>query len=568
MSKEAGLRVTLAALNSQYVHSALAPWCLRAGLSTYGQYAHQPQVVEGTVNEPLATVAERIIHTQPQLLGLCCYIWNIQNLRELLPLLKAGLPDCIFVLGGPEVSFNAAETLDVCPQADYVIAGEGELAMAQLADALAEGKPPHGVPGLCYRGSTGVIINSPGQQLHEPPSPYCPEYFESLQGRMAYLETSRGCPYACAFCLSGRDDPPRYIPLPRVFEEISALAASGARTIKLVDRTFNAPRVRADAILAHIMGLNLPEGITFHFEIAGDILQDSTLCLIENARPGLFQFEIGLQSLNEDTLQQVRRRTDIPRLLSNVKRLLASGRAHVHLDLIAGLPGKGLAAFAAGFDQAYALEPHALQLGFLKLLHGSAMRQEPEVYPCAFAAAPPYVVTSTPWMKPGDFATLHVVEQALDRLHNSGRFAWTLKYVTRGQKLSPFNLFLNLGQRMAQQGSLSLDALTNLVFAALSELLPGKAGILRNLMLLDRLASTPTSVLPDCLKAGRPRYYEVRRALAAAYPRVPGTTRAMGFLQGGTSPHIAFCDYQCPHPVTGRYPVQVVTLDSLLQHHS
>jgi hypothetical protein len=563
MGAGSGLQVVLTALNSQYVHSALAPWCLRAGIIAYGRYAHQPRVVEGTVNEPPEAVAQRITSVTPQVLAICCYIWNIEYVRALLPILRSRLPDCSIVLGGPEVSYNAAEVLLTCPQADYVIIGEGEQALALLADALAEGGDPGSLHGLCYRRPEGTAINPPGPALREPPSPYCPEYFDSLQGRMAYLETSRGCPFSCAFCLSGRDDSPRYFPLPRVFEEINALAHSGARTIKLVDRTFNANSRRADAILAHILGLDLPEGITFHFEIAGDLLQESTLELIRSARPGLFQFEIGLQSLRTDTLARVRRRTDIPRLLHNVRALLSCGRAHIHLDLIAGLSGEGLEAFAAGFDQVYALGPHALQLGFLKLLHGSAMREEPEAFPCAFDPSPPYVVTSTPWMTEADFALLRLVEHALDRLHNSGRFTWTLKYVTRGQHQSPFALFKLLGQAMAQQKSpLSLDALTEIVFHALHKLLPHRADILRNLMLLDRLASTPTSVLPGCLKTRHPQFYEVRRAVAARFPRDLRITRTIGFLHGGALPRVAFCDYERAHPVTGRYPVRVVSLQS------
>ncbi len=559
------LKVALAALNSQYVHSSLAPWCLRAGILAYGQGEYDIQVVEGTVNEPLESAARRITAASPDVLGLCCYIWNIQATRALLPLIKATLPDCVIVLGGPEVSYRAREVLDESPEADYLIAGEGELPLARLLDALEGEGNLADVPGLCRRIEAGFQVSEAFTHPDMPPSPYCPAYFAQLSGRIAYIETSRGCPFSCAFCLSGRAGRPRNVPLARAFSEIEALAHSGAQTIKFVDRTFNVSRARADAILQFIVdkAAGFPPGITFHFEIAGDILAASTLAIIASAPAGLFQFEIGLQSMDEATLSQVRRNTSIKKLMANVQELLLSKKAHVHLDLIAGLTGEDLPTFIRGFDAAYLLGPHALQLGFLKLIPGSAMREEQASFPCAYDPAPPYEVISTPWMSENDLDSLRTAERALDKLHNSGRFHRTLKYLTRRLALSPFQLFLRLGKAIRQaEGesgkTLSLDALTALSLASLSALLPSHAATLRDLMLLDRLSSVPSSVLPPCLKARDPRFFEVKRLLAARYPRSPGVTRAMGFLTAGDNSRVAFCDYTDKNPVTGRYRVRIV----------
>ncbi len=562
------LKVVLAALNSQYVHSSLAPWCLRAGIMAYGQGEYEVQVVEGTVNEPLAEVAARVVAASPDVLGLCCYIWNIEAVKDLLPVVRTALPECVIVLGGPEVSFCAEETLKSIPEANYLIAGEGELPLARLLDALEGQGAPHEVPGLCCRKETGFHADS--AYVHEmlPPSPYCPEYFDQLSGRIAYIEASRGCPFTCAFCLSGRrEGRPRFVPLERVYDEIAALAHSGAKTIKFVDRTFNVNRNRADAILNHIAdkAASFPPGITFHFEIAGDILATSTLEIIAAAPAGLFQFEIGLQSMSEATLSRVRRNTDMTKLKRNVRELIQCGRAHVHLDLIAGLTGEDLPTFIRGFDEAYQLGPHALQLGFLKLIPGSAMREEPNSYPCAYDPAPPYTVISTPWMSAEDLDTLKTAEKALDKLHNSGRFYRTLKYLTRRLGLSPFGVFLRLGQAIAraeekQPRPLSLDQLTACTLDTLQAFLPEHAATLRDLMLLDRLASVPSSVLPPCLKARDPRFFETKRLLAARYPRTPGVTRAMGFLTAGGMSRVAFCDYADKNPVTGRNPVRIINL--------
>ncbi len=562
------MTAALCALNSQYVHSSLAPWCLRAGILAYGKGEYTIRVLEGTVNEPPEAMAGRIMEQAPDVLALCCYIWNIRAVKALLPLVKSALPGCVTVLGGPEVSHCARETLSACPEADYLIAGEGELPLARLLDAL-EGKGAlDEVPGLCRRTEDGFHISPAFTHPEMPPTPYCPEYFARLDGRIAYIEASRGCPFSCAFCLSGREGRPRFLPLERVFGEIGALARSGSQTIKFVDRTFNISRGRADAILSHLVrhAGDFPPGVTFHFEIAGDILAASTLDIIAGSPKGLFQFEIGLQSMDEQVLARVRRKTSIKRLAENVRALVACGRAHVHLDLIAGLTGEDLPSFIRGFDRAYLLSPQALQLGFLKLIPGSAMREDPESYPCVFDPDPPYAVVSTPWMSAEDLDILRTAERALDKLHNSGRFYRSLKYLTRRLALSPFSVFLRLGEAIAAAEEsagrpLSLDQLSACALETLSAWLPENAATLRDLMLLDRLASVASSILPPCLKTRDPRFFETKRSLSARFPRRPGVTRAMGFLQAGGKDRAAFCDYENKNPVTGRYRVRVVPID-------
>ena len=563
------MRVVLLSLNSQYVHSSLAPWCLAAGLERYAAPGFVTRVLEGTVNEAPEAVLDRIRATRPQLLGISCAIWNITHIAGLLPDIRATLPGCVIVLGGPEVSHRAQDALKSYPQADLLIAGEGELPFARLLDALRGLIPPEEVPGLCYRRGASFVIREPFTHADMQPSPYSPAYFAALGGRIAYLETSRGCPYRCAFCLSGGEERLRTVPLERAYEEILLLANSGAGTIKLVDRTFNAGRARALDILRFIAdhhGREIPPGVTFHFEIAGDLLDEDTLALIEAAPAGLFQFEIGLQSMDETTLRRVRRGTDMAHLTRQVTRLIRCGKAHVHLDLIAGLPGEGLAAFARGFDAAFALQPHALQLGFLKLIHGSAMRREQDLFPCDYDPLPPYQVRSTPWLSEEDLAALKTAERALDKLYNSGRFTRTLRFLTGEGGREPFALFLALGTSIAQaesgakEGRLSLEALTNCVYESLGELMPERLPLLRDLMLQDRLATTPTSVFPACLKRNEPRLQAVKRALKSRFPRPEGVTRAIGFLYAGEEDRIVFCDYikDGRHPVTKAYALQYV----------
>ncbi|MHC1787476.1 MAG: DUF4080 domain-containing protein [Christensenellales bacterium] len=565
------VKAVLLGVNSQYIHSSLAPWCLLAGLNAYARAKFDAAVLEGTVNEPSEALLSRIIESRPQLLGISCTIWNITCVAGLLPLIREALPGCVIVLGGPEVSYRAQDALASYPQADYLIAGEGELPFARLLDALCGLGRLDEVPGLCLRSSGGFIIGEPHVHQAMQPSPYGPAYVSALGGRIAYLETSRGCPYRCAFCLSGRGEKLRCAPLERAYGEILLLANSGTRTVKLVDRTFNADRGRALAILRFIAdhaGGDIPRGVTFHFEVAGDLLDDPTLSLIESAPAGLFRFEIGLQSMDEATLHRVRRGTDMALLARQVGRLISCGRAHVHLDLIAGLPGEGLAQFARGFNAAYALRPHALQLGFLKLIHGSAMRGEQETYPCSFDPLPPYQVRATPWLSGEDLALLAPAEYALDKLHNSGRFAGMLSYLTTRAGMLPFDVFMLLGraihQAEAAQGRLSLEGLITCVFDCLSACLP-QPTLLRDLMIRDRLASTPTAVLPGCLKRRDPRHPAVKRALERRFPRPAGVTRAIAILYTGEEDMAVFCDYVSRDPVTGLYPLTLLPVEACLR---
>lgn len=564
------VKVVLAGISSQYVHSALAPWCIKAGLSAYARTAHTAQVVEGTVNEAPDAVIQRVVKAKPDVLGISCYIWNITFVGRILPALKEAMPGCVIVLGGPEVSYAAAEVLTRYPQADYVLAGEGELPFSNLLDALYGTGELAQVPGLCYRTQEGLRISPSYAHEGMQSSPYCEEYFKQLEGRIAYLETSRGCPYSCAFCLSGRGEKLRQVPLSRAFDEIMMLAKAGTKTVKLVDRTFNADRARAGRILRFIKEQAQRgeiQGVTFHFEIAGDLLDEETLSIIAAAPPGLFQFEIGLQSMDEQTLRLVRRRTDMRFLSQQVRRLIACGRAHVHLDLIAGLPGEDLVAFARSFDLAYALRPHALQLGFLKLIHGSAMREEPAVYPCRFDQEPPYQVQSTPDLSEADFEVLQTAEVALDKLYNSGRFAATLDWLTSDGGFEPFDLFLTLGTAIKAakpDGSLPLDELVNLVYDCLAGLVPDQAARIRDLMVYDRIASTKTTVLPSRLKQKDARFHAVKRALAQRFPRPEGAARVIGFLYAGAEDQVIWCDYQHQNPVTGLYPVQILPVSDIL----
>ncbi len=557
----------LCAINAKYIHSSLAPWCLAAGVEAYAPEL-TVRVVEGTINEPPEAVLERVCAGAPDAVTFSCYLWNIEETLALAARVKQRLPGVTVALGGPEVSYNAADVLRENSQIDYILSGEGEQSVPAFLRCLAAGRDPleADIPGLCGRKGETVTESAPCVLPGDVPSPYTPAYLSALNGRIAYLETSRGCPYSCAFCLSGRCGKPRWFGLDRAFRDILTLANSGAKTVKFIDRTFNADPRHANAILEFILnhyGRDIPAGVCFHFEIAGDILKEETFRLLERMPLGAVQLEIGMQSFCERTLEAVRRKTDTDVLKRNIRRLVAMGNMHIHIDLIAGLPFEDLPTFAQSFDEGYALGASMLQLGFLKLLHGAAMREETDVYPCAFSKTPPYEVQSTPWLSEEDLALLHKTEDALERVYNSRRFRGTAAYVLEASGLRPFAFYTALGKAAGDTARLDLDGYTARLYE-FCKTLPGvDADLLRDAMVCDRLSTNATGRLPACLQVKDPLLAKAVRALAqdsATAPK-PGVRRGVAVLYGARQ--IAFVDYTQKNPVTAAYVLHRVPIDNL-----
>ncbi len=551
-------KTVICVLNAKYVHASPAPWCLLAGIRAYGKKVRNAEIVEGTINEPAERAAARICAKQPRAVGFCCYIWNITATRTLVRLVKARLPGVTLILGGPEVSFRPKEILMEWPEITAVVSGEGERPFAALLDALCAGKPAAGIPGVAARIDGAIVSAPPSPPKDDPPRPTSAGYAKALHGRIAYLEGSRGCPFSCAFCLSGCGGA-RFFDLARTEEDLLLLASSGSQTVKFVDRTFNANPARAKALIRFILahyGTQIPRGVCFHFEIAGDLLDDEEINLLASAPRGSVQLEIGLQSFHEDTLAAVARRTDLEKLKRNVRLLLAPGNVHVHLDLIAGLPHEGLTRFEESFNAAFALRPHMLQLGFLKLLYGSAMRRDPERFPCRFSPRPPYEVAETPWLSAAELARLHGTEDALERLYNSGRFRRTLAYLLERTKWAPFALFDRFGAFCAQKkiAGIPLDDYCALVFRYFSDVPEIDAARLRDLMACDRLITNSTGRLPPVLRTPDARLKPAVRAYEKAHPRPAGVKRGFAWLF--TENRLVCAEYKGRDPVSGEWPLK------------
>lgn len=540
-------------LSSQYIHSSLAPWCLLAGVHAYT--AQTAFVVEGTINETDEALLTRLQNSGADVFCFCSYIWNITTVLRLAETLKAERPACRIVLGGPEVGYRAQDVLERYPFVDAVVGGEGERPLALLLEAYADGRDGTGLAGVSVKGH----VAQPYLPQDVPPSPYLPAYFEALRGRIAYIETSRGCPFSCAFCLSGRCGGVRYFPEERCFEELVRLANSGTSTVKFVDRTFNADRRRALRYWRFLVaqyGVSIPENVCFHFEIAGDLLDEEALTVLCEAPRGLFQLEIGLQSFREETLAAVCRRTDMAKLESNVWKLLSNDNVTVHLDLIAGLPEEGLDSFLQGLVKAVALRPQQVHLGFLKRLHGSPLAADPVRYPGDFSAVPPYEVQQTPWLSAAELAYLHTLERGVELLYNSGRFQHTMTALFEKQQTDPIAVFEAVG---------SLPE-TNTPADAVAQYLWDTYETVRDELLIDRMASNPAGTLPAFMDTDPVVRRKLKRLLDTdeRRRRPSNVRRGTALLSDGT---LVYADATARHPVTGEYRVSFFREEHAARRH-
>ncbi len=535
--------VLILALNSKYIHSCLAPWYLKAEVPT-------AEVLEHTVNEDIDDVFADIVSKAPKLLAISVYIWNITYTDELICKVKTALPDTVVVLGGPEVSYNARDVLKLNPNVDYVICGEGEEPFAALCKYVLEGASCN-LSGISY----GDTIALPYIGIGTPKSPYSDEYFQSLKGRIAYFESSRGCPYSCAYCLSGRCEGMRFFDMGYVKENLIKLANGGTKTIKFVDRTFNADRKRAIDIFKFLIdssGCLFPSDVCFHFELSGDLIDDQTIAVLKLAPSGLFQFEIGIQSFCNKTIAAIHRKTENETLKLRIKQLIELGKAHIHTDLIAGLPYENYECFVNSFNEAYALNADMLQLGFLKILHGTELEDKAKEYGFEYSDKPPYEVYKTPWMTKGDFEKLKTTESAVERLHNSGRFRRTIK-LCLPYFSSAYDFFFECGKEI--KDIRTLDDMTDALYVFLSSKFSQISEKIRDAMVCDRLATNSSRGLPSSLYRQDSRLKEIKKQLQTTEKL--HVRRNMAILY---SRNVAvYADYEKKNH-HGEYPIEFIKL--------
>lgn len=433
-------KVVLAALNAKYIHSNLA---LRY-LSRFQDNNKKHHLVtrEFTINQRLDFIAEELFRLQPDVILFSAYIWNVEMLRQLCPLLKKILPDCILGFGGPEVSYESETFLRENPTVDIVMRGEGEIVFSKLLDYFDFGVPAalEEIGSLTFRRGEEIVstMQEVPLDLALLPFPY-EEDFSDVENQIIYYESSRGCPYRCGYCLSSVEQGVRFVPLEKVLPDLQKFLDAGVRQVKFIDRTFNCRKSHAMAIWKYLHEHD--NGITnFHFEMTADLIDQETIDFLKTVRKGLFQFEIGVQSTNPHTIQAINRNVDFEKLSGIVKQIKAGGNIHQHLDLIAGLPYEDYASFGRSFNDVYALEPEQLQLGFLKVLKGSMLHQRQKDFDIVYHDTAPYEVLTTHALPFEDTLRLKYIEEMVETYYNSGRFLHTLAYLVPLHE-SPFAFF-------------------------------------------------------------------------------------------------------------------------------
>ncbi|MBQ8161550.1 MAG: DUF4080 domain-containing protein [Clostridia bacterium] len=543
-------RVLISCLSSQYIHVPLAPLCLKAALEEACPSV-QISIAEANINEPFDAVLDRLAGEAPDLIALCVYIWNRRETARLVRSLKALMPRVPIVVGGPEVTHDVEAVFRDMP-IDYLIRGAGEVPFPSLVSALMEDRKTE-IPGVCLKNTDGSIrMATPA--LPPPPSPdlYTQEDFSRLGSRMIYAETSRGCPFSCAFCLSGRNEPVQQMSSEEALSYLIRLgSSSGAGTVKLVDRTFNFHDRRTREILqglihARVKG-QIPD-VCYHMEVAADLFSKEALELLATAPRGLFQMEAGLQSFHAKTLDACNRHTDMERLEHNLRTILEPGNIHLHIDLIAGLPEEDFETFGVSFDRAFHIHPHQLQLGTLKLIPGSALRERD--WGQIFQPDPPYEVLSTPWISYPELARLRQAAEVVEKVWNSGRFRESISCIVDSGTRS-FDLFLSLGHVLGTQSLKPARYAEAIYKEAMQRGIPD--ALIRTHLILDWLSFDNTGTLPPFLRPDRIPP-ERLKSWKTAHPGAPRPRVAL--LPSG---RIALAVWEKVDPVTLRGKVEFLT---------
>lgn len=445
------MNIICSTLNAKFIHTSLALRYLKA----YAEPEFHIGLAEYTINDPVMNIVSDLYSKDPDVLGFSCYIWNIEETIKVIKMLKKIKPELIIVLGGPEVTYDTLQWMEKINEVDFIAIGEGESTFKLLLTEISSTQDYSNVSGIAYRRNKEVVLNPQREKLDLAtiPSPYrFPEDFPNLSKRVVYIETSRGCPFTCQFCLSSIEVGVRYFNREKIKEDILFLMEHGAKTLKFVDRTFNISRSYAMEMFQFLIDHHYP-GTVFQFEITADIMRPEVLQFLNDHAPeGLFRFEIGIQSTNDYTNALVKRKQNFEKLTRTVQMVKEGGKIAQHLDLIAGLPEEDYDSFRKTFNDVFAFEPEELQLGFLKMLRGTGLRREAEKYGYIFEDHSPYEILGNNVLPFNDIIRIKQVEDVLEKYWNAHRMDTTLLYLVWSIFDSPFDFFQEFGAYWDNKG--------------------------------------------------------------------------------------------------------------------
>lgn len=496
------MKILLTTLNSKFIHTCLSIRYLKAYCK---EDFPEIYIEEYTINQNTDYIAREIYKKNPEIIAFSSYIWNMEETLEIAEMLKIVSPNIKIILGGPEVTYNGEDVLREYDFIDYVIFGEGEESLKQLLISIENDKDMSLVEGIVYRDGENIYQNKARpliQDLDTIPSPFDDD-IESFKNKIAYFESSRGCPFNCQFCLSSSIKGVRFFSLERAKSDLKKLIDIGVDQIKFVDRTFNAKKGYAMEIMNFIRAQNT-KGINFHFEVTAHLIDDDMLDFLETVEEGLFQFEVGVQSTNADTLKAIDRTTDFDKLSRVVKRINSFNNIHLHLDLIAGLPYEGYKSFRKSFNDVYNLEPHKLQLGFLKLLRGSGLWDMTDEYGFKIIDKAPYEILETNYLSFAEISKLKGIEDLVEKYGNERYFKTTIDYIIDNYFETPFDFFEKFGDfwesKEYHKVSHSRQALYKILYKFISLKINIDKLLIANLMKYDFLLNNRTATLPKFLQ--------------------------------------------------------------------
>lgn len=493
------MKTVLCAFNARYSHSCLAIRYIKE----YNSHK-DIKLAEFSINDGVQRPYSVLLGMEADIYCFSVYIWNVEITLKVAQMLKKAKPDCTIVTGGPECSYHADDFLKKYSFVDYVVIGEGEETTGKLIECLENGEDIS-FPGIASRSSNGGF--APIADLCKVKLPYTEYSLAELENKIIYFETSRGCPFGCSYCLSSTEKGVRYFPMEYVKKGFDLFFRAKVPLVKLVDRTFNSDPDRAEEIIRYIMANSTCTKV--HFEIDPAILTDELIKLLSYAPKDLFQLEMGIQSANAKTLKAVNRHILTPKVAENISKLRENNNMHLHLDLIAGLPYEDYKSFGESFNYVYSLNPHMLQLGFLKVLHGTPIEEEKSI---VYADFPPYEVIYTKWLSASDICRLKLIDKAVDAINNSGAFKKTLDKLINN---NAFEVFENISKIFDTEKTLSR-------FDIYSELYNLYGDKIKTELLLDYMENSPNRPMPkfaqivyppnfkkDCAKLVKEKYPDI-----------------------------------------------------------
>ncbi len=440
MNKNNTKKITLLGINSKFVHTNLALRYIKKIIEPLDNY--NTTLIESSINNQIPNIIRKVIESEPEILLISTYIWNKEFVFKIIPEIKKIEPKIKIYLGGPEVSYDAPKIMAEYTELEGVLIGEGEKVIKNLFT-----KPSKEVLGLYYRGINGSIsFNGPEEPIKNLdiiPFPYDKSELIEKNGKIFYYESSRGCPFQCSYCMSSIEKSVRTFSLERVKKDLMFFLEAKVKLVKFIDRTFNLKKEYYMEIWKFLVK-NYIEGTTFHFEISGDLFDAETIKYLKTIPKGLFQFEVGVQTINNETMELIHRKNNLEKLSKNI--LAIKDNIHLHLDLIAGLPKEDFNSFKNSFNYVYHLKPEMIQLGFLKILKGTKISEQVKKFEYKYMDFPPYEVISNTHITYKEILTLKDIEKVLDFYYNSGDFIQSIDYIIINFYTSPFDFYSDIAK--------------------------------------------------------------------------------------------------------------------------